>query len=140
MENIGYEYIKSALRNQMLFDYIKESSPFVMYREIGFKIEDEFRPKVDYIDFSQIITFWEFQELIGIITVNEIFDLIPEEKTKAIDCYVNSLSDDELIIVWEEFIFMNKSNFSKIVNYNLTEQLKNTIELKRIRRQNEKFK
>ena len=121
MEEINFENIKSSLKNQCKYDYLKKNH----FVEMD-KVVNDYAPRMTegFIPFESIATFSEFSSIAGPDVTTDLFRFFINIDCSSETLWVDELSEHELIVlnyVLENFPF---SESYDITDCSLTDILK----------------
>ena len=121
MEEINFENIKSSLKNQCKYDYLKKNH----FVEMD-KVVNDYAPRMieGFIPFESIATFSEFSSIAGPDVTTDLFRFFINIDFSSETLWVDELSEHELIVlnyVLENFPF---SESYDITDCSLTDILK----------------
>ena len=121
MEEINFENIKSSLKNQCKYDYLKKNH----FVEMD-KVVNDYAPRMTegFISFESIATFSEFSSIAGPDVTTDLFRFFINIDFSSETLWVDELSEHELIVlnyVLENFPF---SESYDITDCSLTDILK----------------
>ena len=121
MEEINFENIKSSLKNQCKYDYLKKNH----FVEMD-KVVNDYAPRMTegFIPFESIATFSEFSSIVGPEVTADLFRFFINIDFSSETLWVDELSEHELIVlnyVLENFPF---SESYDITDCSLTDILK----------------
>lgn len=121
MEEINFENIKSSLKNQCKYDYLKKNH----FVEMD-KVVNDYAPRMteEFIPFESIALFSEFSSIVGPEVTVDLFRFFVNLDFSSETLWVDELSEHELIVlnyVLENFPF---SESYDITDCSLTDILK----------------
>ena len=124
MEEINFENIKSSLKNQCKYDYLKMNH----FVEMD-KVVNDYAPRMteEFIPFESIATFSEFSSIAGPDVIADLFRFFANIDFDEITSWVDELSKHQLIVlnyVLENFPF---SESYDITNCSITDILKTIV-------------
>ena len=124
MEKINFENIKSSLKKQCKYDYLKKNHSVEMD-----KVVNDYAPRMTekFIPFESIATFSEFSSIAGPDVTADLFRFFINIDFSLETSWVDELSERELIIlnyILENFPF---SEDYDITNCSITDLLKSIV-------------
>lgn len=127
MEQINFENIKNALRNQSKYDYLRMNNWVEMDKVINDYAPRISKEKLEFIPFESIPTYSEFAKITGPEVISDLFRFFININFEPVIAWVDELNDRELLIlgyVLENFPF---SEDLDVTHCTLTDILKSIV-------------